>query len=210
MKVQEALKYLEENSKKRNFVQSIELIINLKGLDLKKPENRIKEEIYLPAKLTKPRKVGVIGTMLSQKYKDVADLTITEEQLNEYINDKKKFKKIVKQVDYFLAEPQLMVKITKEFGKMMGSRGKIPKPLPPNADAKPLIEKLKNTVRVNVRDNPLIQVIIGYEDMKEEDILKNYDAVLNTVLKKLPNGLQNIRSVYIKKTMSPVIQVDLK
>ncbi len=210
MKVQEALKYLEENSKKRNFIQSVELIINLKGLDLKKPENRIKEEIYLPAKLTKPRKVGVIGTILSQKYKDVADLTITEEQLNEYINDKKKFKKMVKQVDYFLAEPQLMVKITKEFGKMMGGRGKIPKPLPPNTDAKPLIEKLKNTVRINVKDNPLIQVVIGYEDMKEDDVLKNYDTVLNTVLKKLPNGLQNIRSVYIKKTMSPVIQVDLK
>ncbi len=210
MRAREALKYLDENSKKRNFTQSIELIINLRDLDLKRPDNRIKEEILLPAPLSKPRKVGVIGTLLTQKYKDIADVSITEEMLNEFINDKKKFKKIIKKVDHLLAEPQLMVKITKEFGKMLGTRGKIPRPVPPNVDAKEMIKKLKNTIKINVRDVPIIQVVIGYEDMKEEDILKNYDAVLNAVLKKLPNGIQNIRSVYIKKTMSVPIRVDIK
>ncbi len=210
MKVREALKYLEENAKKRNFNQSIELIINLRGLDLKKPENRIKEDILLPAPLSKPKKIAVIGDMLAQKYKDVVDLAINEAMLNEFINDKKKFKKAIKKIDYILAEPQLMVKISKEFARILGPRGKMPRPVPPNVNAEEMIKKLRNTLRVQLRDTPLIQLVIGYEDMKEEDILKNYDAVLNAILKKLPNGIQNIRSIYVKKTMSHPVQVDIK
>jgi ribosomal protein L1 len=31
----------KKNSQKRNFVQAMELIVNLRGLDVKAPENRI-------------------------------------------------------------------------------------------------------------------------------------------------------------------------
>ena len=213
MKIEKALKYLQENSKKRNFNQAIDLIINIKGVNLKQPENRFTEEVMLPAKLSKPKKVMVIGDVLASKAKGIADIVMTKDELIQYTGDKenkKKFKKLVKKVDYLVAEAPLMVTIGKEFGRILGSRGKMPKPLPPNADPKPLIERLRNTARVKLKDVPLIQAVIGYEDMNIKEVVKNYDAVIATVLKKLPNGHQNIRSVYVKKTMSTPVKVDLK
>jgi len=55
--IKSALKEAREKSKKRNFNQSVELIINLRDVDVKKPENRIQETIELPHALDK--KVGV-------------------------------------------------------------------------------------------------------------------------------------------------------
>ncbi len=213
MKIEEALKYLQQNSKKRNFNQAIDIIINIRGVNLKQPENRFTEEVLLPARLSKPKKVMVIGDVIATKAKALADVVLTKDELMQYTGDKenkKKFKKLIKKVDYLIAEAPLMVIIGKEFGRILGSRGKMPKPLPPNADPKPLIERLRNTVRVRLRDIPLIQTVIGYEDMDVKDIVKNYDAVVNAILKKLPNGHQNIRSVYVKKTMSSPVKVDIK
>lgn len=213
MKIEEALKYLQQNSKKRNFTQAIDLIINIRGVNLKQPENRFTEEVLLPAKLSKPKKVMVIGDVIATKAKTLADIVLTKDELMQYTGDKenkKKFKKLIKKVDYLIAEAPLMVTIGKEFGRILGSRGKMPKPLPPNADPKPLIDRLRNTVRVKLRDVPLIQTVIGYEDMDVKDVVKNYEAVINAVLKKLPNGYQNIRSVYVKKTMSSPVKVDIK
>ncbi|HDM89137.1 MAG TPA: 50S ribosomal protein L1, partial [Candidatus Bathyarchaeota archaeon] len=44
-KIKVALKEARERAKKRNFKQSVELIINLRDVDVKKPENRIQESI---------------------------------------------------------------------------------------------------------------------------------------------------------------------
>ena len=208
MKVKDAIEYLEKNSKKRNFKQAIELIVNVKGIDLKIPENRFNEEIQLPSPLSKPKRVGVIGNVLASKA-EKADLKITEKELDELAKDKRKFKKLIKNVDYLIAEAPLMMKIGKEFGKILGPKGKMPKPLPPNADPNPLIERLKNVVVVRLRESPVIQTIAGYEDMSPEDIEKNVNTIISAILKHLPQGRQNIRSVYLKKTMSPPVEIEV-
>ncbi|HEC96127.1 MAG TPA: 50S ribosomal protein L1, partial [Euryarchaeota archaeon] len=72
--VEEALK----KSKKRNFVQSIDLAINLKDVDMKNPANRIDMIVELPhGRGSKPAKVALIaGGELATRAKDVADLII--------------------------------------------------------------------------------------------------------------------------------------
>ena len=44
--VKKALEELKKSSKKRNFKQRIELIVNLKGLNMKKPEEQV--ELFVP------------------------------------------------------------------------------------------------------------------------------------------------------------------
>ena len=46
--IMEAVKKAKEDSKPRNFTQSIDVVINIKDLDVKKPENRIDEEVFPP------------------------------------------------------------------------------------------------------------------------------------------------------------------
>ncbi len=208
MNIDEALKKMRENSKKRKFVQTVDLIINLRDVDVKNPSNRFVLEIPLPAGRGKNVRVCVIGKSLAEVAKELADEVVDEKTLEKIEGDKKAIKKLVKRNDFFLAEPQLMARIGKAMGRFMGPRNKMPKPVPPQADIKTIIERLKRSIRVVLKDSPLIQCPIGTEDMSDEDLKKNFEAVINAVIQKLPAGKQNIKSIYIKTTMGSPIKVD--
>ena len=101
MAVQKAL----EGAKKRNFVESVELAVNLRDIDLSLPKNRIQEDIILPKGRGKKVRVAVIGGgELALKAKDVADVVITPEELGTLAGDKKQAKKLANSVDFFIAE----------------------------------------------------------------------------------------------------------
>jgi len=73
----ESLKRAKEISNKRNFKQSIDLIINLKGLDLKNPEHQV--NLFVPLHYSKGKKVKVcalVGPELLAQAKEVCDNTI--------------------------------------------------------------------------------------------------------------------------------------
>ena len=89
--VQKAL----EGAKKRKFVETVELAINLKDVDLSIPKNRITDDIILPNGRGRAVKICVIGGgELALKAKDVADLVITPEELGTLAGNKKQAQKI--------------------------------------------------------------------------------------------------------------------
>jgi len=198
----------EENNKKRKFVQSVEVVINLKDVDLQKPQNRIDEEIELPKGRARPAKIGVFASgELAFKAKDVADVVITPEEIKELAEDKKKAKQVAESCDFFLAEAPLMPTIGRSLGRVFAPRGKMPKPIPPDADIAPIVEKLRKSVRVRSKDRPTFHCLVGREDMPPEDIAENVENVLHRVESKLERGRMNIRSAYIKTTMGSAVRV---
>src|SRR3989338_6599165 len=100
----------------RKFEQTWDFVINLKGLDLKRPENRFSSEVVLPEGRGKELKVAVISDALTAEAKD-----------------SKQAKRIANEYDWFLGEVALMAQIGKTLGMVMGPRGKMPKPVPPKA-----------------------------------------------------------------------------
>ena len=56
-----AVKEAKEQSKPRNFTESVDIIINIRDLDVKEPENRFNEEVTLPNGRGKDVKIGVIA-----------------------------------------------------------------------------------------------------------------------------------------------------
>ncbi|MBP8685499.1 MAG: 50S ribosomal protein L1, partial [Methanomassiliicoccales archaeon] len=132
-----AVKKALERSPKRNFVQTVDLSINLKDVDMSIPKNRIQEDIILPHGRGKPIKVCVIGSgEMLLKAKDVADRVVSVEELGTIADDKKQAKKMATEFEYFIAEAPLMPTIGKRLGIVLGPRGKMPKPIPPGADPK--------------------------------------------------------------------------
>ena len=122
-------------SKKRKFAQTWDLAINLKGMNLKKPENRFNLEYALPAGRGKPVKVGVIVDTLATEAKKLdVDLVITKQEIPGIVKNKKLLKKIANEIDWFYGEVSLMPLIGKSFGVVLGPRGKVPKPIPPKAN----------------------------------------------------------------------------
>ena len=203
-----AVKKALESSPKRNFVESVDLAINLKDVDLSVPKNRIQEDIILPHGRGKPLKVCVIGSAeLVAKAKDVADLIITPEELGKIADDRKQAKKVASQVDYFITEAPLMPQIGKRLGIVLAPRGKMPKPIPPGADPAPMIEALRKTASSRSRDKKTFQVAVGTVDMTPEELAENIDAILKRVISKLEKGKMNIESAYVKTTMGPAEKV---
>lgn len=210
----EAIKKAKESSKKRNFSQSFDLIANLKDLDMKRPEHQVDFFIQLPHGKGKTIKVaGLVGPELIDEAKANLDFFVLQDDFDKYA-DKKKQKKLADEYDFFVGQANLMTKIAAVFGRTLGPRGKMPNPkagcvVPPKISLKPLVEKLKKTIRVSAKTQPILQVMIGHEKMDDKQVAENLFAVYNQLLAALPNGKQNIRNVALKLTMGGPVKLDV-
>ncbi len=209
--VLEAVKQTREQSERKKFNQTVELIINLQDIDMKKPEARIQETIGLPHVSSKKIKVCVIATgeLALKAKKTGAELVIGKAELESLATNKKRQKKLAGDYDVFIAEAPLMPLVGKTLGSTFGPRGKMPKPVPPTADIKTQIARWRKTVNVRLRGQPVLQCAIGTEDMKDEEIAENVMAVARRIEGKLKRGLKNIASIYLKTTMGKPVKIKL-
>jgi large subunit ribosomal protein L1 len=199
------------NAPERKFVESVELAINLKDVDLTNPKNRITEEIILPKGRGRVVKVGLFGTPeMILKAKDVADETFSAEQIPKLAEEKIEAKKKVNKIDFFVAEAPLMAIVGKNLGVILGPRGKMPRPVPPGADPTGIIGNLRKTVKVRSKDRRTFHVAVGTRSMPAEDIADNIEAVVNRLKSKLERGVLNIHSAYVKTSMGPAVKLVLR
>lgn len=200
-KILKAIEELRKSSKKRNFSQTFDLIVSLKDFDTKKAENKFTEDIVLPSGRGEDARVVVF----SDTIKDVGCEILTSSDLERCSKNKREAKTLVKNSDFFFAEPKMMVLVGKVLGQYMGPKGKLPKIITGNI-AK-IVEDYKKAVRIRVKDAPVIQCGVGKENMKDEDVAENVEAVLKAIQAKLPSGAQNIKSVRLKFTMGRSVKV---
>jgi large subunit ribosomal protein L1 len=199
-----AVKKALENHKKRNFTETVDISINLKDVDLSVPKNRIQDDVILPNGRGRQVRVCVIGgNEMVSKAKPVADRVLTADELGKIADDKKQAKKMAGEFDFFIAEAPLMPVVGKRLGIVLAPRGKMPKPIQPGADPKPVIETLRKTVTVRSKDRKTFHAPVGTADMPPEQIAENIDMVLKRIIGKLERGSQSIGSVYVKTTMGP-------
>lgn len=205
----DAVKKAKEQAKPRNFTESLDMIINIRDLDVKKPENRFDEEVALPNGRGKEVTIGVIadGELAVSAKNAGIDLVVSKSDLEELGKNRKEAKKIANSVDFFIAQADMMPLVGRFLGPILGPRKKMPKPVPANIKVEPLFEKLQSTVKVGVKDQPSIQIIIGTQDMDDEKLAENIEAVLAILDRNLEKGRNQIKSMYIKTTMGSVVRV---
>jgi len=197
-----------QKGEERAFPETVEVAINVKDLDLSVPKNRIEDEVPLPNGRGRNVRVALFGTPeMCQKANGVADIAMVPAQLEELMKDKKAAKKLVEEVDFFLAEAPLMPTIGKRLGVVLGPRGKMPRPVPPGGDPTNLINALKRSVRVRSKGNRTFHAPVGTRTMPPEQIAQNVDALLARIVAKLERGRNNIESVYVKTTMGPAVRL---
>jgi large subunit ribosomal protein L1 len=205
----DAVKEAKGKSKKRNFAQSLELAINLQDVDPKKSGNRIQERIELPHSAGKESKICVIasGEMALKAKRAGANLVIERGELEALMGDKQKQKELAKTYDLFIAEAPLMPLAGKSLGATLGPRGKMPTPVPPTANIADQIKKHRKMVFLRMRDQPVLQCRVGNENMADEEIAENIQAVVRRIEGKLKRGIQNIKSIHLKTTMGTPVKV---
>jgi len=207
-------KTLEELKKtqKRNFTQTIDLIIILRNFDLKKDGFEFYHRLhYKPGKDIKI--CAFVGAENLKKAKDVFDTAISVDDFPKYQKDKKLVRNMANNHDFFVAQANIMPKVATAFGKVLGPRGKMPNPkagavFPPNADLKAIAAKLSKTIKINAKNTPMIQLAVGKEDSEEKEIIDNILTTYNDLLRHLPSGRNNIKKVLLKYTMSKPFKLE--
>ena len=207
----QAVQLLKSSAEKKAFTQSIDIIINLKNIDLKKEDQKVNTFLTLPYPLGKQiTTTALVGNELSTKAKAVCNHVILVDQFKTL--DKKAIKKLAESTDFFIAQATIMPQIAATFGKILGPRGLMPNPkagcvLPPTGEVKPIVDRLQKTVKLETKNEPVVKTAVGVELSKEEELVENAFFIYNTILHALPQEKNNIKSVLLKLTMGKPIVV---
>lgn len=205
-KLKKAIEKALEDKGKKKFTQSVEFIMNFRGINFSKAENRVNADVFLPkGKGGKEPKVAVFADEnTGAQYKKLGvDLIIPPEKIESY-KEPAKLKDLAEKYTTY-AQPNLMGQVAKSLGQYLGKRGKMPKPLVGNP--KEIIEKSRSSVRIVSKGKylPVLQTFIGTENMNADDLTENAEAVYESLKKNIAD--HNFRSIYVKLTMGKAIKV---
>lgn len=207
--IQKALHELKQQPK-RKFSQSYDLIVNLRGINIK--TNPLDFFVTLPHMPGKEFKVAIfVDPQLAEQAQKQCDFVIREAQFSDYA-DKKKARKLAQDYDYFISQANLMPKVATTFGKVLGTKGKMPNPklgcvVPATANLEPLIKKLRHTIRLQVKKGLNLQCMVGKETQDDTEVTNNILAVYEAALKQLPNERHDIKNVLLKLSMGKPVKV---
>ncbi len=201
MEIKKALAELR-NEKKRKFVQTVDLVMNLKNFDVRKEALNTFVNVPHPSE----KKLAAFMTKRSK----LVD-TITPEDFVKY-KEAKDIKKLAKKYDAFIAAAPLMGKIATTFGRVFGPMNRMPSPqagiIPKEDDAmiSMMIDKMKKSIRVKNKEMA-IKLPVGKESMSDDELEENIQAVIKGLTKALPRGNDNVKEVLIKFTMTKPLAI---
>ena len=202
--VKEALAEIRKD-KERKFDQSVDLLINLRSVDIKRNGVNVVVDVPHPAK-----KLKVAGFLT--KKSELVD-SILEPDFIKY-RDSKKLKELEGKYDFFISVAPLMPKVATTFGKVLGPVGKMPSPqlgILVQEDDKAIqavLDKIAKSVKIRAKE-PSIKLSVGKLSMSDGDIEDNIKAIYKAVVGTLPMKEENLKSVMVKATMSKPIKVEV-
>ena len=212
-KIETAVAEARVQGKKRKikFDESFDLAVNFrkKEVDVTKPENRINQELVLPNTLVPPPKVCAFGDgEFAEKATEAgAERVISKDDIPRIGEEKKERKSLAKGYEFFIAAVDAMPLIGRYLGQTLGSRGKMPRPFPPQADLSAIVSQYHRTVRIRMRNTPTFHVKVGHIKMSDREIVDNIVAVLNFVESK--GFSERVSNIIVKTTMGPAVEVSV-
>jgi len=206
--IQKAVSTAIEQAPERKFRESVDITINLKNIDMAQPKNRIDATILLPESAGTKR-IAVLGKgdITTQAKEAGADIIIGPEEIERLGGAPREARQVACDYDFFLAETAVMPLVGRWLGPRLGPRGKMPMPIPPGQDIRPIVERLRGSIRIRTKDKLTFSAKIGTTEMTPDQIAENINTVLRRVEAELEQGSQNLRSVFVKTTMGPAVRV---
>jgi large subunit ribosomal protein L1 len=204
--------------KVRNFDESIDLIINIKDVNLNEPKNRIDKEIILSNEIItdgKPNICVIASDEILLEAKKLGVDTIDSDGLINLNSEEKKYKKkFAKKYDFFIVEDKMMRDVARYLARFLGPVGKMPKPFPTgygiissSEDLQTAYERYKKIIRIQMKKQPIIFAKIGKKSMSSEKLFENIKTVVNFIADQMPHKFNNFKSMYLKSTMGKSVNV---
>tara|TARA_B100001057_G_scaffold68191_1_gene61936 strand:+ start:11 stop:700 length:690 start_codon:yes stop_codon:yes gene_type:complete len=190
------------------FDESIDLSFQINNKQ-KKSEINIRTVVNLPGGTGKKVKVAVVceDSKAAQAKDAGADIVGGEEFIEKIKSGEMNFEKLI-------CTPSMMIKLSK-LGKVLGPKG-----LMPNPKLGSVTEDLKKAVtdaksgQAEIRNDKdgNIGVSIGKKSFNDDQLIKNYNAILDTLDKEKSNNTLKgdlVKSVFITSTMGVSYKIKL-
>lgn len=204
--VDEAIKAIKDLSNAK-FDETIEIALNL-GVDPRHADQMVRGMVSLPAGTGKDMKVAVFarGDNADKATAAGADKVGAEDLMEDMLAGNLNYDRII-------ATPDMMG-IVGRLGKILGPKGLMPNPklgtVTPNvADA---VKAAKaGQVEFRVEKMGIIHSGIGKKSFSDADLRKNFDAIVDAIIKSKPSGSKGkyVRKVAISSSMGPGLKINL-
>ena len=190
------------------FDESVDLSFQINNKQ-KKSEINIRTVVNLPGGTGKKVKVAVVceETKISEAKAAGADIVGADDFIDKIKNGEMNFEKLI-------CTPAMMIKLSK-LGKVLGPKGLMPNPKLGSVteDLKKAISDAKSG-QAEIRNDKdgNIGVSIGKKSFKDELLIKNFNAILETLEKEKNNNTVKgdlIKSAFITSTMGVSYQLKL-
>jgi len=196
--IENLLKTVKKNCTTK-FDESIDVNFQL-NLKQKKNEVNIRTVLNLPVGKNKKIKVAVIceEEKLEEAKKSGADIIGSDDLINSISAGKINFKKLI-------STPKMMVKLGK-LGKILGPKGLMPNPKFGTVTNE-IIKAVKNIksgqVEIKNDKDGNVGLSIGKKSFSDENLIKNFNAVVDTIIKEKPEGVKGnlVKNAFITSTM---------
>ncbi len=204
--IDEAIKTIKELASAK-FDETIEIALNL-GVDPRHADQMVRGMVSLPAGTGKDMKVAVFarGENADKATAAGADKVGAEDLMEDMMAGNLNYDRVI-------ATPDMMG-IVGRLGKVLGPKGLMPNPklgtVTPNvADA---VKAAKaGQVEFRVEKMGIIHSGIGKKSFSDADLRKNFDAIVDAIIKSKPSGSKGkyVRKVAISSSMGPGLKINL-
>ena len=201
----EAAKLVKQTTATK-FDATVEVALGL-GVDPRKADQMVRGTVSLPHGTGKTARVIVFATgdKAAEALAAGADRVGSDDLIEEVSNGFLDF-------DAAIATPDLMGKVGK-IARVLGPRGLMPNPKTGTvtADVAKAVNDIKGgKINFRVDKQANLHIIVGKASFSEQQIVENYAAALDEVLRAKPSSSKGkyLKKVTFTTTMGPGIQVD--
>src|SRR3954468_6574636 len=202
----EAVKLAKQTTTTKRFDSTVEVAIRL-GVDPRKADQMVRGTVSLPHGTGKTARVAVFATGERAEAARAAgaDFVGSDDLIDLVAGGMLDF-------DAAVATPDLMGKVGR-LGRVLGPRGLMPNPKTGTVtnDVAKAVEDIKGgKIEYRVDRQANLHFVIGKTSFSEQQLLDNYAAALDEVLRAKPSAAKGryLKKVAISTTMGPGILVD--
>jgi len=197
---------LVQECKRASFDESVEVHIRT-GLNVRHADEQLRGTIALPHGLGKEVSIAVFaqGDKAKEAEEAGADVVGAEDLA-------KKIEDGFTDFDVAIATPDLMP-VVGRLGRILGPSGKMPNPKVGTVTmdvAKAVEEAKAGKVEYRTDRNAIVHLVIGKASFPEDQLLANYAAVMDELVRAKPSAAKGkyIKSITVASTMGPGVKVD--
>ena len=202
----EAVRLAKQTTTTKRFEATVEVAMRL-GVDPRKSDQMVRGTVSLPHGTGKTARVAVFATGDKAEEARAAGADhVGGDELIEQVNGG------MLDFDAAVATPDLMGKVGR-LGRVLGPRGLMPNPKTgtvTNDVAKAVADIKGGKIEYRVDRQANLHFVIGKTSFSEEQLVENYAAALDEVLRAKPSAAKGryLRKVALSTTMGPGILVD--